>query len=429
MPADLEKYRAKRNFSRTPEPSGEAAARVSERPQFVVQKHDARRLHYDFRLEHDGVLKSWAVPKGPSLDPQERRLAVQTEDHPLEYATFEGVIPEREYGAGAVLVWDRGHWVPDGDPSEALAKGKLDFTLHGEKLRGRWTLVRLAKRAGRRDDKDNWLLIKRRDAAAQPDGAPELVDTRPESVLTGRSIEAVAADRDRVWNSSDGEPERPPTAEVGRPETIPGARRRPLPRRQIAQRPEDADETPDGPGWLHEPEWLGARLLCRVDHGAVAIRGADGRAAAPAFAAVEGVLAALPCSAALVDGVAVVFDEHGRTDRRLLEQAARDGASNEIVLVAIDLLHLDGWDLRGAALRARKELLRLLLTDAAPGIRYGDHVEGHGADFFREACRVGLHGVVSKRADAKYRGGTSGEWLRVRCRARKHARGRSRRAP
>src|SRR5690606_28703487 len=190
MAADLRKYRARRNFERTPEPAGDPGQSVSTRAQFVVQKHVARRLHYDFRLEHDGVLKSWAVPKGPSLDPRERRLAGQTGDHPTEYATVEGVIPQGEYGAGPVIVWDRGHWVPETDPDKGFANGKLDFTLHGEKLRGRWTLVRLAPRG---KEKDNWLLIKRRDREAHGDDAPELVDTLPESVLTGRSLDEVAA--------------------------------------------------------------------------------------------------------------------------------------------------------------------------------------------------------------------------------------------
>lgn len=424
MPADLEKYRAKRNFRRTPEPAGGSAPRVSDRPQFVVQKHDARRLHYDFRLEHDGVLWSWAIPKGPSLDPREKRLAVRTEDHPLEYATFEGVIPEGEYGGGAVLVWDRGHWVPKGDPSEGLAQGKLEFTLHGEKLRGRWALVRLARRTGRRDDKENWLLIKQRDAAARSGNAAEIVDARPESVLTGRRIEGVAEDRDRVWSSDTGESGGPPAPEVGRPDTIPGARRGALPRRQTVQRPETADEAPDGPGWLHEPELRGLRLLCRVDRGKVAMRGAEGQDAARRLPDIASALAALPCSTALIDGFAVVFDKQGHSEAPSLEEA--ETAAERIVLVAIDLLHLDGWDLRGAALRARKELLRLLLSEAPPQLRYGDHVEGHGADFFREACRLGLAGVVSKQADAKYRGGRGGGWLRVPCRQGRRAARRSR---
>lgn len=431
MAADLRKYRARRNFERTPEPAGDPGQSVSTRAQFVVQKHGARRLHYDFRLEHDGVLKSWAVPKGPSLDPRERRLAVQTEDHPIEYATFEGVIPQGEYGAGPVIVWDRGHWVPEMDPDKGFANGKLDFTLHGEKLRGRWTLVRLAPRG---KEKDNWLLIKRRDREAHGDDAPELVDTLPESVLTGRSLDEVAASRDRVWHSSgDGEASPPQTPQVGRPDTVPGARPAPLPRNPTPQRATAAHDVPDGPGWFHEPKLAGLRLLARVAHGRVTLRDADdagSRTAASALSssALAAALAALPCDTALLDGVAVVFDRTGVSDAVLLEHALADAeARDEIVLVVFDLLHLDGWDLRGAALRARKELLRLLASHRVPGLRYGEHVEGHGASFYREACRLKLPGVVSKRADAPYRGDAK-TWLVTPCRAAKDAGKRRRRS-
>jgi len=452
MGADLTKYRAKRNFDRTPEPAGRASESVSGRPQFVVQKHDARRLHYDFRLEHDGVLKSWAVPKGPSLDPRERRLAVQTEDHPLEYATFEGVIPEREYGGGAVIVWDRGHWSPESDPDEGLAKGKLDFTLHGEKLRGRWTLVRLAPRG---KEKDNWLLIKRRDREARDGDGAELVDTLPESVLTGRGIAEVAASRDRIWHSSGNGEESPSgTPAVGRPDTVPGAKQAALPRRPTPQRPTPADAVPDDPGWFHEPKLVGCRVLCRVANAgadlhavddedtsprsrrasatagtrSAASSGSRSAAASPssplaamlassaATAPLVAALRALPCDSALVDGVVAAFDEHGVSDRARLERALADDEPDEVVLVVVDLLYLDGWDLRGAPLRARKELLRLLTSGAPRGIRYSDHVEGHGESFYREACRLGLPAVVSKRADAPYRGGASNAWLVTPCR-------------
>src|SRR5690606_19378223 len=415
MAADLRKYRSKRNFDRTPEPAGGAERSVASRPQFVVQKHAARRLHYDFRLEHDGVLKSWAVPKGPSLDPRERRLAVQTEDHPLEYATFEGVIPEREYGAGPVLVWDRGHWTPESDPDKGLAKGKLDFTLHGKKLRGRWTLVRLPPRG---KEKSHWLLIKRRDREARDDGGAEIVDTLPESVLTGRSLDEVAAARDRVWHSAgDGEASPPETPEVGRPDTVPGARRAPLPRSPALQRPAAASEVPDEPGWFHEPQLEGIRLLSSKAGGRVTLRAADDDPRSAQLSSQLDALRALPCESALLDGVVVVFDEHGVSDRARLERAlSAGGGPDEAVLVVFDLLYRDGWDLRGAALRARKELLRLLSSDAPAALRYGDHVEGHGRSFYREACRLGIAGVVSKRADAPYRGGSTRTWLVTPCR-------------
>ncbi|HEU4620279.1 MAG TPA: DNA polymerase ligase N-terminal domain-containing protein [Gammaproteobacteria bacterium] len=424
--ASLERYRQKRDFARTPEPRGEARPRTAAGLQFVVQKHAARRLHYDFRLELDGVLKSWAIPKGPSLDPRERRLAVQTEDHPLEYAAFEGVIPKGEYGGGTVLVWDRGVWEPEGDPERDLVKGKLDFALHGDKLRGRWTLVRLAKRAGERGGKDNWLLIKRRDREAGAGESAEIVAVRPESVLTGRGIAAVASEADRVWHSDGGEERTGRSGEAaasertapGRPESVPGARRGALPRRPAPQLPVRSRRVPQGAGWLHEPELAGTRLFCRIDRGKAALQGTeveDERV----YAAILAAAADLPCRRALLDGVAAVFDARGVSVPipRGEERGGRETrAPDDLVYVAFDLLHLDGWDLRESPLRARKELLRLVLAGAAGPIRYGDHVEGHGDDFHAEACRLGLKGVVSKAADAPYRPGVGSDWRATACR-------------
>ncbi len=429
-PSDaLEHYRRKRNFANTPEPRGRPLAPAAGRLQFVVQKHAARRLHYDFRLEHSGVLKSWAIPKGPSLDPSARRLAVQTEDHPLEYAAFEGIVPRGEYGSGAVLVWDRGYWEPAAPAERALAQGHLDFALHGDKLRGRWTLVRMPKRRGERAGKDNWLLIKRRDAAAASAQTPELVDVRPENVLSGRGIEAVAAAGDRVWHSAPGEtapaagagagpPAEGPAAAAGRPgrpAAVPGARRAPPPdmRALAPARPRLGRAAPTGAGWLHEPRLEGRRVWCRIAAGRPVLQPpADDRALEPAgldLPALEAAARALPCDDALLDGFVAAFDARGISDSRRLAAAQRPG---DVRFVAFDLLHLDGWDLRGAALRARKELLRLLLADAPYVLQYGDHVEGHGSAFYAEACRAGLPGIVSKRADSTY---DRADWRELAC--------------
>src|SRR5437868_11985790 len=208
----LEEYRRKRDFRKTPEPAGAAAPRqqAGDGLSFVIQKHAARRLHYDFRLELDGVLKSWAVPKGPSLDPGEKRLAVHVEDHPLDYGAFEGVIPEGEYGGGTVLLWDRGTWMPaDPDPDAAYRKGSLKFTLNGEKLHGNWALVRMGGKAAN-ERHENWLLIKERDAAAVPQSGDAVVTDNPLSVASGRSLDAIAADRERVWHSNRGSKQQPP---------------------------------------------------------------------------------------------------------------------------------------------------------------------------------------------------------------------------
>src|SRR6266850_1205704 len=264
----LEEYRRKRDFRKTPEPAGKSPPRKKAAAplSFVIQEHAARRLHYDFRLELDGVLKSWAVPKGPSLDPGEKRLAVQVEDHPVEYASFEGRIPKGEYGAGSVLVWDLGTWVPIGDPREGLRRGKLELELRGKKLKGKWALIRLRSR-GKEDGRKNWLLVKERDPAARTSGKDILIE-RPESVLSGRTIEDVGT---KTWNS-DRAPrsKRGKTARVKAPAdagSLPGARRAALPRWIPPQLATLVSEPPDGEDWIHEIKYDGYRFLCRVDRG------------------------------------------------------------------------------------------------------------------------------------------------------------------
>src|SRR5437763_4549206 len=266
----LEEYNRKRDFRQTPEPAGQVRKHAAAEPlSFVVQKHAARRLHYDFRLELNGVLKSWAIPKGPSLDPGEKRLAVHVEDHPLDYGGFEGVIPKGQYGGGTVLLWDRGTWVPEvPDPEEAYRKGSLKFRLDGEKLHGRWALVRMGGRAaGERHE--NWLLIKERDEVAVPNSGSALVEDNPLSVATGRSMEAVANARDRVWDSQKGEVAGDPQPEAKPAKKLtatrpPGARKRAMPDNITPQLATLVDKPPDGSEWLHEIKYDGYRLLARI---------------------------------------------------------------------------------------------------------------------------------------------------------------------
>src|SRR5260370_20120579 len=288
----LEEYRRKRDFRKTRDAAGSPAAgkKAGAPLSFVIQQHAARRLHYDFRLELDGVLKSWAVPRGPSLDPGEKRLAVQVEDHPLDYGGFEGVIPEGQYGGGTVLLWDRGSWTPEGpDPAEAYRKGTLKFGLDGNKLHGHWALVRMGGKAAN-ERHENWLLIKERDADAMPDSGNALVADSPLSVATGRSMEAIASDRDRVWDSRKGEiagEEKPKPAKKSSATPPPGARKGAMPENITPQLATLVDSPPDGAEWLHEIKYDGYRLLARIDKGKARLitrNGLDSTAKFPAFA-------------------------------------------------------------------------------------------------------------------------------------------------
>jgi bifunctional non-homologous end joining protein LigD len=410
--ARLDEYRRKRRFDRTPEPPPEKpAARKAGERRFVVQKHAARRLHYDFRLEHDGVLLSWAVPKGPSLDPKVKRLAARTEDHPLEYLTFEGVIPKGEYGGGAVIVWDLGWWEPEGDPAAALEKGRLTFRLHGEKLRGRFHLIRTRGEEGK-----DWLLFKSKDEEARA-GDGEIVSERPESVLSRRTIEEVRKDPDRVWHSKEVAGEGAP--EMPDPSAIDGAVRAPLPPDVGPALATLADDPPAGDAWIHEIKLDGYRIMARLEGGRVRMLTRKALDWAHRMPSVARAVRALPVEGALLDGEVVVFDAHGRSDFQALQGSLAPGADAAVVYVVFDLLHLDGYDLRGVPTRERKELLRrfLLAAGVIEGrrIRYGDHVRGAGPAFYRNACELGLEGIVSKRADRPYRSGRSGEWLKVKC--------------
>src|SRR5438874_1302563 len=299
----LEEYRRKRDFRKTPEPAGVAASHEQAQAglSFVIQKHAARRLHYDFRLELDGVLKSWAVPKGPSLDPGEKRLAVHVEDHPLDYGGFEGVIPEGQYGGGTVLLWDRGSWTPEGpDPAEAYRKGALKFRLDGNKLHGHWALVRMGGKAAN-ERHENWLLIKERDEEAVPGSEAALVDQNPLSVASGRSMEAIAAERDRVWDSTKGElPGEGPKAATKPASSRPrAARKRAMPETVAPQLATLADKAPDGEEWLHEIKYDGYRLLAHIEHGKVRLVTRNGLDWTGKFAALARALAELPVNSAL----------------------------------------------------------------------------------------------------------------------------------
>jgi len=412
----LEEYRRKRDFRKTPEPAGKAPARKKATAPlaFVIQEHKARRLHFDFRLELDGVLKSWAVPKGPSLDPGEKRLAVEVEDHPLDYGGFEGIIPEGQYGGGTVLLWDRGTWIPaDPDPAAAHAKGMLKFELHGKKLHGNWALVRMGGKAAR-ERRPNWLLVKERDEAAVPHSGDAVVMDNPLSVETGRSLEAIAEDRDRVWNSRKGEatPRHPP-------DRIRGARKGRMPGNLKPQLATPVTAAPAGPEWLHEIKYDGYRLFADIEHGEVRLITRSGLDWTAKFAELARAFGQLPVDTALIDGELVHLASDGTTNFSGLQDAIASGKTGALNFFAFDLLHRDGWDLTGATLEDRKAALADIIPPDTEGIlRYSDHQAGQGPAVLRQASSLGLEGIVSKRRDAPYRPGRGGAWLKVKCRNR-----------
>ncbi len=412
----LEDYRKKRDFSRTPEPAGDV--RPAGGFSYCIQKHAASRLHYDFRLELDGVLLSWAVPKGPSFDPREKRLAMRVEDHPVEYGSFEGVIPRGEYGAGAVVLWDRGTWTPVIDPGAALKKGELKFELRGEKLAGRWALVRM-----KGDDPKAWLLVKDKDEHARSTAEFDVVSARPESVLSGRGLAEVAAERDRLWHSkkvgAGGEidPGGPAEGDGGarlRLADLAGAVRAPLPRTQPLALATVVEAPPDGDEWLHEIKHDGYRIVARIEEGDVRLVSRNGKDWTKEFPQVARAVGRLPAGTALLDGEVAAVLPNGATSFQALQRRGDGGAP--LVYFVFDLLHLDGWDLRAVGLEQRKEALHRLLESAPPVLRFSDHVRGRGPEFFATAREAGLEGVVSKRADAPYREGRAGDWRKAKCR-------------
>ncbi len=425
----LETYRQKRNFQHTGEPRGrKTPARRGNGHSFVVQKHDARSLHYDFRLELGGVMLSWAVPKGPSLDPKVKRLAMQTEDHPIEYSDFEGIIPEGEYGGGTVLVWDRGSWKPEGDAEEMYRRGRLTFELQGEKLHGSFHLVRTpstGRSKGKASDR-KWLLFKSNDAAARPGSDAELLESQPLSVASGRDLAQIAADPDHVWTSKPAhnvaKARRSARARVSASsaapslEQRPGAQRAKLPAFVEPQLATLSSEAPEGQDWLHEIKLDGYRIQARVENGRAQLLSRRGNDWSTRLPSIASALGALPAESALLDGELVVLRDDGISDFQLLQKSLEAGKDGSCTFFAFDALFLDGFDLRQLPLVERKALLRELIERAGnPRLRFSDHIQGAGPAFFEQACRRGLEGIVCKRADAPYSSSRGRGWLKVKC--------------
>jgi bifunctional non-homologous end joining protein LigD len=410
----LKAYAGKRDFTRTPEPAG--SGRSSAGQQFVVQKHAARRLHYDLRLEMDGVLKCWAVTKGPSLIAGEKRLAVRTEDHPVEYLDFEGVIPKGEYGAGSMIVWDRGRWEPEGDPQKGLAKGHLAFTLDGARLKGRWHLVRMPPRS--REKTEPWLLIKSDDAFARQPGDREITDEETTSRLSGRTNEELAA---------EGEVRKDHTARVrvakARKTVLPdvrklsGARTGLLPTFLEPSLAMPCEKPPSGPKWIHEIKYDGYRIQARIDGRKIRLLTRKRLDWTARFQSIAAALKVLALGSALLDGEIVVEDASGISSFNELQADLKAGHWDRFRYIVFDVLYCDGFDLTKVVLRARKDLLQQLVAPLPSGspIRFSEHLDVDGPTMLEHCCRLGLEGIISKRADLPYRSGRGDHSLKSKC--------------
>jgi bifunctional non-homologous end joining protein LigD len=383
-------YNQKRDFAKTAEPPGRRGKGKGGH-RFVVQKHDATRLHWDFRLEVDGVLKSWAVARGPSLNPDDKRLAVRTEDHPLAYGAFEGAIPKGEYGGGTVMLWDHGTWTPvAGKSAKDLDKGHLHFTLEGERMKGEWLLIRLKPRG--KEKRENWLLRKIEDEYVG--GSDDLVERMLTSVATGRTMHDIAADKAAPKASSRAKRSKPPLFEPVQLATL-------------------VNHVPGGGDWMHETKYDGYRALIAAGGGKARLYTRTGLDWSDKFPRLIAAAGKLEVSCALIDGEIVVLNAEGRPDFSALQDAIKSG-DPAAHYFAFDLLNLNGEDLKPLPNIQRKEKLRLLVP-AKSEIKYAEHVLGSGEPLFKAMCKAGIEGIVSKRAEASYAGKRSKAWLKVKC--------------
>jgi bifunctional non-homologous end joining protein LigD len=446
----LERYRAMRDFAMTAEPSGGESGKGSAKKEnalpFVIQKHAATRLHYDFRLGWRGVLKSWAVAKGPSYFPGDKRLAVEVEDHPIGYGGFEGTIPKGQYGGGTVMVWDQGTWEPHVDVDEGLRKGMLKFALRGEKLKGNWALIRMGGHAAR-ESKPNWLLIKEHDEYERGAEDEPITEEAPDSVVTGRDLDAIAKAEDHVWQSNKAASAGPNRSRLtlrrkqaddgktvskesagkalaapDRSRILKGAPREAMPKFLSPQLTLSAEAPPAGDGWLHELKLDGYRIQAHVEEQKRGGRKAtlysrNGLDWTHRMPDIAGAMGKFPVKSAVLDGEVVVLDEKGSTSFAELQAAFDEGKRVPMTYFVFDLLHLDGHNLRGFPLTQRKEILEGLIGELGDqnAIRYSEHIRGGGVEMFRNACQLGAEGVISKLADGKYSIGRSKDWLKSKC--------------
>ncbi|MEP6830656.1 MAG: DNA ligase D [Rhizomicrobium sp.] len=420
----LAKYQSMRNFAVSAEPSGKSAsAGPSHRLRYVIQKHAATRLHYDFRLELNGTFRSWAVTRGPSLDPADKRLAVEVEDHPLDYGDFEGTIPKGQYGGGTVMLWDRGYWAPDGDADKMLAKGDLKFVLEGDKLHGGWVLVRM-KNDKYKNKRSNWLLIKHHDQYAR-DGKGDAILEKDTSVASGRAMKAIETGSgkkpkpfmraktfkaDAVWNSKSRKAEKNEDA----PQPVKPKAATSLPKFVTPQLCRLVEQPPSGAGWVHEVKFDGYRLQLRVEDGKASLLTRKGLDWTKRFAATAKAATDLPDC--IIDGEVCALDHNGAPDFAALQAALSDGKTEPLIFFAFDLLFANGKDLRRLPLSERKTRLQKLLAKHDTHIRYVEHFTSGGDAVLLSACRMSLEGIVSKKLDAPYKSGRGDSWTKAKCR-------------
>ena len=404
MAGSLSTYWKKRDFGITSEPKGEVARTKGRQLSFVIQKHAATRLHYDFRLELEGTLKSWAVPKGPSYDPKVRRYAVQTEDHPMSYASFEGVIPKGQYGAGTVIVWDRGTWTPVGDPVEGYRKGKIKFDMHGEKMRGRWNLVRISGRGEERQQP--WLLIKEDDEEARPASRYDVVEAMPESVISGKMKKGKAA------------PKRAASKRAAKDQAagLPGkAVKADMPLFLAPQLATLVEEAPAG-DWIYELKFDGYRIVARIDGDDVRLFTRNGNDWTVRLKALRDELKSLALSSAWIDGEIVMLNGKGNPDFQALQNAFDSSKTKDIVFFAFDLPYFDGYDLTRVPLVERRALLQAIFKDVASDrLRFSESFDAPAGELLESACRRGLEGLIGKKPNAPYASTRSLSWIKLKC--------------
>ena len=422
----LARYREKRDFTKTQEPGGIVAPAGGYR--YLIQKHAATRLHYDFRLELDGVLKSWAVTRGPSLNPEDRRLAVEVEDHPVAYGTFEGTIPKGEYGGGTVMLWDEGTWEPIGDPHEGLAKGDLKFVLHGARLGGSWVLARMKPRP-QDHGRNNWLLIKHREGEDYEGDGESWLNDNATSIVSGRTMEEIAGDPGKVWKAGRAEGASGAAIDEKQALKTPTDAQKASPVRKSKtytplkfRTPEQAtlaDAVPTGPEWVHEVKFDGYRTLALIENGSVRLLTRSGLDWTAKYQAIADRMKTLSVDQAMLDGEIVALNEAGASNFSKLKEELGAERSENLQYYVFDLLQLDGKDLTRLPLLERKAQLKALLEtqDFQNYVNYSEHF-AENAEFLPRVCSLEMEGIISKRIDSIYSGKRSKTWLKIKCHKR-----------